>query len=124
MKPSLKTIWIAGAFFVAIAGAAQAQNFMTQKELLATIPGSTLYGISNNDGKTQWAQAYGKGRKKGKIAGNFGGDKYEAEWFVDGNQWCENWGSGSDCWQFVRTGNKELQPYKGGKPLKYPWKMK
>ena len=50
---------------------AAAQSFMTNEELLATIPGHTLYGISNSDGKTQWAQTYSayKGRKKGTVAG-------------------------------------------------------
>ncbi|MCL6285359.1 hypothetical protein M3P21_17655 [Ruegeria sp. 2012CJ41-6] len=121
---AFKPVLLASAMIVAAASAAQAQAFMTQKEILATIPGSTAYGIANSDGKTQWAQAYGKGRKKGKIAGNFGGDAYEAKWFVDGNQWCEDWGSGSGCFQFVRISEKELQPYKNGQKQKHIWKLK
>ena len=118
MTISMKSLWVAGATVLAMSGSAQAQDFMTQKELLATIPGSTVSGIANSDGKTPWAQAYGKGRKKGKIAGNFGGDTYEAKWFVDGNQWCEDWGSGSGCFQFVRLSEKELLPYKNGQKQK------
>ncbi len=116
MKSSLKTIGIAGAAFLALTGAAQAQDFMTQKEILATIPGSTIYGISNQDNKTQWAQAYSKGRKKGKLAGNSGGNKYEGKWYVDGDMWCEETGDWVGCFQFVRLSEKELQPYKDGQP--------
>ncbi|NVO54551.1 hypothetical protein HW561_01950 [Rhodobacteraceae bacterium B1Z28] len=97
---------------------------MTKKELLATFPGSTLYGISNADGKTPWAQAYGKGRKKGKIAGNHGGDTYEATWFVQDDLWCEESENYSSCWQVVQTGDKEFQVYKDGQPMKNRWKMK
>ena len=124
MTISLKSVLICAAVLAGSANMASAQEFMTQKELLATIPGATAYGIANSDGKTQWAQAYGKGRKKGKIAGNFGGDTYEAKWFVDGNQWCEDWGSGSGCFQFVRISDKELQPYKNGQLQKHTWKIK
>ena len=124
MTISFKPIWLSAAVLVMSSASASAQEFMTQKELLATFPGSTLSGISNTDGKTPWAQAYGKGRKKGKIAGNYGGSTYEAKWYVDGDQWCEDWGSGSGCWQVVQTSAKEFQMYKDGKPLKNPWKMK
>ena len=98
---------------------------MSEDELLATIPGNMLYGLSERDGKTKWAQAYGKQRRgKGKINGVFGSDKYTAEYFVQGGQWCENWGSGSGCWHVERIGDKEFRMYKDGKPGRQNWFMK
>ena len=50
---------------------AHAQEFMTQSELLATLPGSQISGVSSRDDKTPWVQAYSKdnGSKKGLISG-------------------------------------------------------
>ncbi len=110
--------------FVFAANAAVSQEFMTQKELLATIPGNSITSISIQDGKTRWTQNYGKGRKKGKIAGLFGKDQYKAEWSVKGNRWCEDWGSGSACWQVERVDAQSLRMYKDGKPQKNLWKLK
>ena len=92
---------------------ANAQEYMTEKELLSTLPGATIYGISEKDGKTRWVQTYGKGRKKGNISGVFGKDKYKAKWSISGNVWCEDWGCGNGCWQIVRIDAKTLQPHKG-----------
>ena len=107
-----------------VANSASTQEFMTQKELLATIPGGTLSGISNSDDKTRWVQNYGKGRKKGKIAGLFGKEQYKSKWFVKGNKWCEDWGTGNGCWDVERVGEKELRGYVDGKPLKNSWMIK
>ena len=107
-----------------VASSATAQEFLTQKELLATIPGNTAYGISNEDGKTRWIQNYGKGRKKGKIAGIYGKNKYESKWSVKGNLWCEDWGTGGGCWNFEKVDSKSYRVYKDGKPLKNLWKLK
>ena len=103
-----------------------AQTFMSEKELLATIPGQTLDGLSNQDGKTKWAQTYSaaNGRKKGIIAGNFGGEKYDAKWYVKKGQWCEDWGSGNDCWSMERVGAKNIRIYKDGKPKKNFWTVR
>lgn len=105
---------------------AAAQSFMTNEELLATIPGHTFYGISNSDGKTQWAQTYSayKGRKKGKVAGNFGGEKYEGKWQVKNDQWCEDWSTGKGCWSIERVDAKNIRVYKDGEPLKNFWTLK
>ncbi|WP_425043612.1 hypothetical protein [Primorskyibacter sp. S87] len=103
---------------------ASAADFMTEQQLVATFPGSTLYGVSEQDGKTQWAQTYGKGRKKGKVVGNFGGEKYNAKWFVKDGMWCEDWGSGSGCWHIERVDGKTFQPYKDGNKRKQVWRMK
>ena len=45
------------AFWLMTPTMATAQSFMSQEELLATIPGGQVSGISNSDGKTRWAQA-------------------------------------------------------------------
>lgn len=121
----MPTFAVTLAFFLFGLNPASAQEFMSKKEMLATIPGATLYGVSNSDGKTKWAQAYSKGRKKGKISGVFGEDKYEATWQVKGDMWCEDWGSGKGCFKFVRVSDKNLQVYKEGtKKLKNHWKIK
>ena len=106
---------------------AQAQEFMTQKELLATIPGNQLSGTSNQDGKTPWVQAYSKASKgkKGLLNGLWNNkDKYQSEWYVKGDQWCEKWDSGEGCWQVERVSAKKLRAYKNGKPLKNTWNLK
>lgn len=112
------------AFTILTTNSVHAQEFMTQKELLATLPGNTAYGIANGDGKTRWVQNYGKGRKKGKIAGLYGEEQYKAKWSVDGNLWCEDWGTGSGCWKFERVGTNQLRVYENGKPLKNLWTVK
>ena len=113
----------AAACFVVLATGLQAQEFMSKTEILATIPGATVRSISNQDGKTPWVQAYSAGRKKGKLAGNFGGNTYEGEWYVDGDMWCETTGDWTGCFQFVKLSETELQPYKDGQPRKHTWKL-
>ena len=106
---------------------AHAQNFMTQSELLATLPGSQISGVSNRDGKTPWVQAYSKanGSKKGLISGIWNKkDKYQNEWYVKGDQWCEIWDGGEGCWQIERESAKKLRVYKDGKPLKNTWNLR
>lgn len=99
---------------------AKAQEFMTQSELLETIPGQTIQGKSK-DG-TLWAQAYGAGTKKGKIKGVFGGSKYDAQWYVEGDKWCENWGDGQACWSVERVDDRSLRMYDtDGTPRKNLW---
>jgi len=115
-------IALIGAFTSTVAGA---QEFMTQKELLTTIPGQTLYGLSNADNKTKWAQVYSKGRKKGRITGVFGDTQYKSKWFVKEDFWCENWDGGQGCWKFVQVGEKQLRAYKDGKrKLENSWRIK
>lgn len=112
------------AFSLLFTTSSQAQEFMTQRELLATLPGKTATGIDNKDGKTRWTQNYGKGRKKGKIAGLFGKEHYEAKWWVEGNKWCEDWGTGNGCWKFERAGDNKLRVYWDGKAMKNLWTIK
>lgn len=106
---------------------ALAQEFMTQEELLATIPGGQLSGVSNNDGKTPWVQAYSKAtsKKNGKLNGLWDGkDKYTGDWFVKGDQWCEKGDWGQKCWSVERIGTKEFRIYEDGIPKKNTWKLK
>lgn len=106
---------------------ADAQQFMSEAELLATIPGSKISAISNEDGKTKWIQAYSayNGRKKGVISGLWNGkDRYQAKWFVRNGQWCEEWETGKACWQIERVSKKKLRMYLDGKPQKHTWNLK
>ncbi len=104
-----------------------AAEYMTVEEMLATIPGKTLTGISNEDGKTRWIQDYAepkKGKKKGKIVGYWGEskDKYKSRWYIKKGKWCENWGSGRGCWDLVKEGNKIIA-HKKGKPQENHWEI-
>ena len=106
---------------------AHAQDFMTQSELLATLPGSQISGVSNRDGKTPWVQAYSKanGSKKGLANGIWNKkDKYQITWYVEGDQWCEKWDDGQGCWQIERVSAKKLRAHKDGKPLKNTWNLR
>jgi hypothetical protein len=123
---SLRFLIVAGAIAVCgIPASATATEFMSEKEILQTIPGSVIRSTSN-DG-TKWVQSYSGykgGAKKGIIKGNFGGTKYDAKWFVKKGQWCENWGDGEACWQVERVDAKSLRLYENGKAKKNLWKLK
>lgn len=102
-------------FSCLIALPAVGQDFMSKKELQATLPGATLYGISNQDKKTRWVQTYSKGKRRGSIAGLWGNEKYTSKWQIKGDLWCEEWNSGSGCWKLVLVDAKTIHPYKDGK---------
>lgn len=102
-----------------------AQTFMSEDELLATIPGSTIDGKTDKGKK--WVQAYSKydgKHKKGAIAGKFDGADIKSKWYVEDGQWCENWGDGHACWQVERLGPKKLRMFDGGKPRPNPWVLR
>lgn len=99
-----------------------AQEFLTKAQLLALIPGQTINSKSS-DG-TAWTQTYSKGKSKGSIAVNFGGEKLTAKWYVTGDTWCENWGSGKACWQVEQVDAKSLRMYEDGTPKPNLWKLK
>lgn len=106
---------------------AQAQDFMTEAELLATIPGSQLSGVSNRDNKSTWVQAYSQASSKntGLLNGLWNKkDKYQAKWSVQNGQWCEEWDGGSGCWHLEQIDAKTLRVYADGEPLKNPWKIR
>lgn len=98
-----------------IAAPAVGQDFMSKQELQATIPGATLFGISNQDKKTRWVQTYSKGKRRGTIAGLWGKDEYASKWQIKGNSWCEEWDGGSGCWKLVLIDDKTIHPYRDGK---------
>ncbi|SPH23408.1 hypothetical protein DEA8626_02471 [Defluviimonas aquaemixtae] len=98
---------------------------MSEDELLATIPGSIIDGTSN-DG-TRRAQAYSAykgGKECGAINVDFGGQKGKSKWFVKDGRWCEDWGSGSACWQFERVSSKKLRMYENDKPKPNLWVLR
>lgn len=107
------------------AAPAVAQTFMSEDELLATIPGSTIDGKTDKGKK--WVQAYsafdGK-KKKGAIAGKFEGADIKSKWYVEDGQWCENWGDGQACWQVERVSAKKLRMYADGKPRPNLWVLR
>ena len=116
----LAAIWVA----MAIAPAANAQTFMTEAELLATIPGSSI--SSKTDDGVKWAQNYGKanGKRKGLIKGVMDGGKFDSSWYVKRGQWCEDWGSGHECFNVERVDAKSLRMYRGDDPRPNLWKLK
>lgn len=119
------SVAVVATLSMGVATQALAQDFMSQKQILATIPGATLYGVSSSDGKTKWAQAYSKGGKKGKINGVWGDKQYKANWYVKGDTFCEKGSDYDSCWNIVRVDEKTLQAYKkGGKKTKNPWYIK
>jgi hypothetical protein len=102
-----------------------AQQFMTEAELLATIPGSTIDGKTDKGKK--WVQAYSKfdgKKKKGAIAGKFEGADIKSKWYVENDQWCENWGDGHACWQVEQVAPKKLRMYLDGKPRPNLWVLR
>jgi hypothetical protein len=103
---------------------ATAQTFMTEDELLATIPGSSIY--SKTDEGVKWAQNYGKanGKRKGAIKGVMNGDRFNSTWYVKGGLWCEDWGSGHACYGVERVDAKSLRMYRGNDPRPNLWKLK
>lgn len=101
---------------------ATAATFLTEQQLLATFPGHTVN--SKTDKGVSWAQAYGKGKKTGAIAGKFDGKDYKATWFVRNGMWCENWGDGEACWQVEDAGKGKYRMYKDGKPRPNLWAVK
>ena len=112
-----------GAVALALsAGASLAVEFMTQEELLATIPGHSIHAKTNEG--VPWVQTYSKGKKKGKVKGKMGDQTFESIWFVKGDQWCEDWGDGSACWDVERVDENSLRMYENGKPRKHLWKVK
>ena len=127
VRSFLSVAVIAAGFGAMTTTTAFAQVFMTQEELLATIPGGQLSGVSNNDGKTPWIQAYSKAtsKKNGKLNGLWDGkDKYKGDWFVKDDQWCEKGNWGQKCWSVERIGVNEFRIYENGQPKKNTWKLK
>ncbi len=126
MKFRYLTATTAFAVFLSISGlSAQAQSFMTEEELLATIPGSMING--KTDKGAPWAQSYSKykgSKKKGVIKGVMNDVKFDSKWYVENGQWCEDWGDGHACWQVERVDAKSLRMYVDGKARPNLWVLK
>lgn len=113
------------AMLTSFPAAVLAQSFMTEEELLATIPGSMINGKTNKG--VPWAQSYGAykgGKKKGAIKGIMNDTKFDSKWYVENGQWCEDWGDGQACWQVERVDEKSLRMYADGKPRPNLWILK
>lgn len=104
-----------------------AQTFMTEEEMLNTIPGAKLGGISSSDGETPWEQTYAKpkkGNSKGKGTGIWNNtDTYKFSWKIKKGKWCENWNGGSACWNAELIDESTIQMYKKGKKMSQVWKI-
>lgn len=98
-----------------------AGEMMDTLDLLATIPGATLSGISNEDGQTRWVQSYDR---DGGAVGTFGDRGYTSNWSVRRGLWCEDWGSGSGCWRLERLDADTIQPYHGDRKLENVWTIR
>jgi hypothetical protein len=125
-KALSKAVLMGSAFglLCGLAPMANAQTFMTEEELLATIPGSSI--SSKTDEGVKWAQNYSKanGKRKGAVKGVFDGTKYDAKWYVENGLWCEDWGDGHECFGVERVDAKSLRMYRGDKPRPNLWKLK
>ncbi|MBE1282703.1 MAG: hypothetical protein GJ676_05270 [Rhodobacteraceae bacterium] len=106
-----------------VANSSAAQEFLSAEELLATIPGATLTGISNEDQKTRWVQHYQSGDRSGTAAGEFNGRSYTSQWSVRRGLWCEEWSNRSGCWRMERISETELQPWQGARKLPNTWSI-
>ncbi|PUB09966.1 hypothetical protein [Yoonia sediminilitoris] len=100
------------------------RSFMTQEGLLATIPGATLYGVSSQDNETEWQQTYSAGGTNGTIEVIWDGEPSTSKWFVDGDQWCEDWGTDSACFRLVKVSDNELVAFRSGKQIRNSWFIK
>ncbi len=102
---------------------AAAGEMMTDADLLSTIPGSTLTGVSNEDMETTWVQTYETGDRRGSSSGLFGTRPYSSDWRVGRGLWCETWDSGSGCWRIERLDRDTLQPWHGEQKLPNVWRI-
>lgn len=119
------TTFTLAAMLTSFPAAVLAQSFMTEEELLATIPGSMINAKTNKD--VPWAQSYSAykgGKKKGVVKGIMNDTKYDAKWYVENGQWCEDWGDGHACWQVERVDENSLRMYTDGKPRPNLWILK
>lgn len=108
------------AMFV-IGAPIHAGEMMDAAELMRTIPGATLAGISNEDHATRWVQTYDTGETQGLGEGTFGDRPYTSIWSIRRDLWCESWSNRSECWRIERVSETTLQPYVGQQKLPNVW---
>ncbi len=78
-------------------------------ELVQLMSGARLYGPSNTTPEATFEQVYpeiGWRQMKGTATGTWNppgeaSSEYPVKWRVKGHQWCEDWGSGSDCYTIL-----------------------
>lgn len=104
-----------------VAAPVQAGEMMSAQDLMQTIPGATLSGISNEDYTTRWVQTYGPGKTSGTGEGTFGERVYTSSWSIRQDLWCESWSNRSECWRIERVNETTLQPYVGQQKLPNVW---
>ncbi|WP_164657964.1 hypothetical protein [Tropicibacter sp. Alg240-R139] len=104
-----------------VAAPLQAGEMMSAQELMQTIPGAILSGISNEDHTTRWVQTYGLGERSGTGEGTFGERIYTSAWTIRQDLWCESWSNRSECWRIERVNATTLQPYVGQQKLPNVW---
>lgn len=124
IRPGARILFAACALSLAVPTLAAAKTYMSQEELLATLPGATVESVTTEG--TKWSQtysAYNGSKKKGTIDVVFGGEAMTSKWYLNGNQWCENWGSGKQCWEMERLNDKQLMPHGDGKKHN-PWVLR
>lgn len=103
---------------------AATRTYMTQAQLLATLPGHTASGVAKQDGNSPWTQTYSpaNGKTRGTFRGFFGGNEpYTGTWVVDGAQWCEDWITDSACYTMEQAGPNSIRVFEDGQPLKNLW---
>jgi hypothetical protein len=113
----------AAACYVLLSLPARGGEMMDAADLLATIPGATLTGISNEDMTTRWVQTYGPGAQAGEATGDFGGRSYTSHWSVRRDLWCEEWSGRAGCWRLERVDAQTIQPYRGAEKLPNVWQI-
>lgn len=111
------------AVSMSVAQEGVAGEMMDAEDLLATIPGATLTGISNEDFRTRWTQIYDSGGSSGGSMGTFGERPYTSQWTVRRDLWCEDWGSGGGCWRLELVDAETIQPYHGDRKLPNAWRI-
>ncbi|MBS0564136.1 MAG: hypothetical protein JSR87_06600 [Proteobacteria bacterium] len=119
---AVSTAILATAF--AAPGVMHAQEFMSEEELLQTLPGHEAHSVDKKG--NAWAQVY-SARSGSKKSGVFNGvwktDKYTGKWTVKNGQWCEDTGDWQGCFQFVRIDAKTILAYRDGQKQKQ-WTLK
>ncbi len=119
------TISVVFALVLSSSAIVRGESFMTPEELMSTLVGKSLSGITTKGIPfTQTILAGKPGKKKGRIEGMQEGHSYESTWKIKGNRWCEAWPGGSDCWRLVKIDDNTVQAYRKKKKLDHVWTLK
>lgn len=108
---------IAGIIALGAITGAGGQTFLTEEEMLATLPGAQI--AANDLDGNPWSQTYGAARGKtagGDFSGVWKDKKYKGKWQVKDGQWCEATKGWQGCFQFARKDAHTLLVFRDGKP--------